>query len=359
MKLTQIAGGLFITALVFVILILGKDLLIPLAVAIVIWFLINALRRVIGKVKLGGKPLPHWLISTVSILAILGILVGIGQLVATNIALMSEGLPAYSENFKSITDRVLVLLRLEEMPSIANVMERFNLSSILGDVFNSLTSVISNSVLILIYVAFLLLEQSIFGDKIKLLFKGKRDGQVDEILTRIQVSSMKYISIKSLASFLTGLASFIVLSVVGVDFALFWAFLIFLLNFIPTIGSLLATGFPALMALVQFDTLGPFVIVLIAVGAIQLLVGNVVEPKLMGDSLNISPLVVMLSLVLWGAIWGIVGMFLCVPITVILIIIFAQFDNTRPMAILLSANGKVISADPESREDLRDEVSHR
>jgi len=359
MKLTQVAGGLFIAALVFVILILGKDLLIPLAVAIVIWFLINALRRVIGKIKIKGKQLPAWLISTISILSILGILVGIGQLVASNIAAMSEGLPAYSENFKSITDRVLVLLRLEEMPSIANVMERFNLSSILGDVFNSLTSVISNSVLILIYVAFLLLEQSIFGDKIKLLFKGKRGGQVDEILTRIQVASMKYISIKSLASFLTGLASFIVLSVVGVDFALFWAFLIFLLNFIPTIGSLLATGFPALMALVQFDTLGPFVIVLIAVGAIQLLVGNVVEPKLMGDSLNISPLVVMLSLVLWGAIWGIVGMFLCVPITVILIIIFAQFENTRPMAILLSANGKVISANPELREDLREEVSHR
>jgi predicted PurR-regulated permease PerM len=144
---------------------------------------------------------------------------------------------------------------------------------------------------------------------------------------------------------------------VGLDFAIFWAFLIFLLNFIPNIGSLIATLFPSALALIQFEnTFAPFLVILIGVGAIQLLVGNLIEPRMMGSSLNISSLAVILSLSLWGTIWGITGMVLCVPITVIMMIIFAQFPTTRPVAILLSENGQlmtdleVISAANEENE---------
>ena len=129
------------------------------------------------------------------------------------------------------------------------------------------------------------------------------------------------------------------LLLVGVDFAGFWAFTIFLLNYIPTVGSIIATLFPAVLALIQFDTFAEFFIVLIAVGAIQLVVGNVLEPKMMGSTLNVSPLIVMLSLTLWGSIWGVAGMFLSVPITVIMLIIFAHFEKTRYLAVLLSGDG--------------------
>lgn len=128
---------------------------------------------------------------------------------------------------------------------------------------------------------------------------------------------------------------------IGVDFAIFWAFLIFLLNYIPTIGSLIATAFPAVLTLVQFETFTPFIIVLVAITGIQMVVGNFIEPKMMGNSLKISSLVVLLSLAFWGAIWGVTGMFLCVPITVILMIIFAQFPTSRPIAILLSDDGDI------------------
>ena len=135
--------------------------------------------------------------------------------------------------------------------------------------------------------------------------------------------------------------SYGVLTLVGVDFALFWAFLIFLLNYIPTIGSIVATAFPALLTLVQFDGFTPFFIVLIGVLAIQVAIGSFLEPRLLGNTLNISPLVVILALALWGLLWGVVGMLLCVPITIILIIIFAQFPPTRPIAVFLSRNGEV------------------
>jgi len=133
----------------------------------------------------------------------------------------------------------------------------------------------------------------------------------------------------------------VVLHFVGVDFASFWAVLIFLLNFIPTIGSIIATAFPSVLTLVQFDTLGPFVITITILSAIQFCIGSLVEPKLMGNRLNLSPIVILLSLGLWGSIWGIPGMFLCVPITVILMIVCSYFPDTRPIAVLLSGNGKV------------------
>ncbi|MBT3423732.1 MAG: AI-2E family transporter, partial [Bacteroidetes bacterium] len=109
----------------------------------------------------------------------------------------------------------------------------------------------------------------------------------------------------------------------------------------PTIGSLIATLFPSIIALVQFSSFSHFFLVLALIGAVQILVGNLLEPRIMGQTLNISPLVVIISLTFWGAIWGVLGMLLSVPIMVMLIIIFAQFENTKSIAVLLSAKGNV------------------
>lgn len=128
---------------------------------------------------------------------------------------------------------------------------------------------------------------------------------------------------------------------IGVDYAEFWALIIFLLNYIPTIGSMLAVLFPSMLAIVQFGTVLHPVLTLCLLGGVQFAIGNLIEPRLMGRSLNLSPLVIMLALTFWGAIWGITGMLLCVPITVILMIIFSEFKQTRPIAIMLSADGIV------------------
>jgi predicted PurR-regulated permease PerM len=146
---------------------------------------------------------------------------------------------------------------------------------------------------------------------------------------------------KTIISLTTGFASYFALVIIGVDVPVFWAFLIFVFNYIPTIGSIIATFFPAIFALLQFGEFGPAIIVLLLVGSIQVIVGNFVEPKVMGNTLNISPLVVLLALTLWGAIWGITGMLLSVPITVILIIIMSEIPSTRPLAILLSEKGEI------------------
>ena len=175
-----------------------------------------------------------------------------------------------------------------------------------------------------------------------IIFKEEeRHEKASNLLKRLNKSINEYISLKTLVSLITAAVSYVVLLIIGVDFAFFWAFLIFLLNFIPTIGSLIATIFPATMALLQFCSINPFIWVLVCIGTVQLIVGNLIEPKLMGKSLNVSSLVVLLALAFWGAIWGIVGMILSVPITVVMIIIFAQFPATKNISILLSSNAHV------------------
>ncbi len=144
-----------------------------------------------------------------------------------------------------------------------------------------------------------------------------------------------------MVSALTGIISYIILLWVGVDYVPFWALLIFMLNYIPTIGSMVAVLLPTTLALVQFDTFGPFVTLLVSLGTVQVLIGNVLEPRLMGSSLNLSPLVVILALSLWGQMWGVTGMFLSVPITVISMIVLANFPQTRAIAVAMSENGRL------------------
>lgn len=134
---------------------------------------------------------------------------------------------------------------------------------------------------------------------------------------------------------------------VGLDFATFWGMLIFFFNYIPTIGSILATAFPSVLALIQFDSPLPIIAVIGGITATQMMIGGFLEPRLLGSSLNLGPLVILLSLGLWGSLWGIPGMFLCVPITVIAVIILSHFPQTRTIAILLSGDGNVQG--PENR----------
>ena len=145
----------------------------------------------------------------------------------------------------------------------------------------------------------------------------------------------------------TALISYLVLRLVGVDFAGFWAFIIFILNYIPTIGAIIATILPCLLTLVQFESLTPFLIVTCTLISIHFIIGNIIEPKLIGRSINLSGLVILLSLAVWGHIWGIAGLFLSIPITVIASLILANFPKTRFISVLLSENGEIYEDDGE------------
>jgi predicted PurR-regulated permease PerM len=133
--------------------------------------------------------------------------------------------------------------------------------------------------------------------------------------------------------------SYIGMTALGLDNALFWALVIFILNYIPIVGGLAAVALPVMFALVQFESLGRVGILAGILFGAQFVIGNTIQPKMMGDSMNLSALVVILALSVWGALWGGVGAFLSAPLTVIIMIILAQFPTTRWIAVLLSADG--------------------
>ncbi len=346
MKIEKVASAVVIIAFVIALLVIGKPFLVPLFLAIVIWYVITSINEWIRKLGWIMERIPNGLTLLTSSILIITVLFLLGNLVAQNIELMTTNAPSYRVNIEQQLTRILEHLGLEKQYNLSSMATEFNLNEYTGQLINSITGLAQQFVLILIYVVFLLFEQHTFPRKIKRLnWSEERQNNFQKILNQANTATKTYLAVKTSASILTAVLSFLVLYFIGVDFPVFWAFLIFLLNFIPTIGSIVATIFPSVVALVQFDTLGPFFAVLFIIAGLQFLIGSFLEPRLLGNSLNISPFVIILSLVLWGLIWGVVGMLLCVPLTVIMIIVLAQFPTTRGVAILLSQNGKMGEVD--------------
>jgi AI-2 transport protein TqsA len=320
----------------------GSALLIPLAVAVLIWHLINALAGFYHRLALAERRLPGWVCYLAALLTMFGALTIMVELIMDNVAQVSEAAPAYEDNLRALLNAMYDLVGLKTAPSFTQIIEQISVGSIVTSVAQTLGGVARSAGIVIVYVVFLLLEQTIFEKKLHaLLADPGRAERLRRLLTRIARQIQGYLWVKTLTSLLTGTVSFSIMWGVGVDFAEFWALVIFLLNFIPIIGALLGVIFPSLLALVQFETIGPFLVTSTALAATQFVVGNFLEPRLMGRSLHLSPLVIILSLAFWGMIWGVVGMILCVPIMVILMIICGHFAPTRPIAIMLSSDGEI------------------
>lgn len=336
------AAAAIIAALVVYLLVIGKALLLPLVLAIFVWYLINALAAQFGHIRLRGGTLPPWGRYGAAILLLLAVVWFVVNLVAGSIGQVGQAAPVYEQNLRQLLEKIAAMLGLQELPSLQAIFEGMNLSDVIRRLVAAVTGIAGNTGAMLIYVTFLLLEQGSFRRKIAALFpEPEREALVHRILQRIGEEIQTYIWLKTLTSLLTGFLSYLVMKIIGIDFAEFWALLIFALNYIPYIGALLGVVFPALIALVQFESAAPFVAVTGLLALIQFLIGNVLEPRLLGKGLNISPLIMLLALAFWGSIWGVTGMFLAVPIMVVVMIGCSNFERTRPVAILLSENGQL------------------
>ena len=188
-----------------------------------------------------------------------------------------------------------------------------------------------------LYLIFLIAERVSLPGRVVRAFGEARAREIMAVVDRINHAVHDYIALKSFVSFLQGMLSFVVLAAFGVDFAVMWGVLIFLFNFIPYIGSFVAVSLPILLSFLQYaeEPWKPVVITLLLL-VIQRVVDNYIEPRLTGQKLGLSPLIVLLSLAFWGWLWGIVGMVLAVPLTVICKIILENIRETKPLATLIS-----------------------
>ena len=344
MKIQRVAMAMIIVFLTFYLLHLGQTFFLPLVIAGAIAYLIGILAHAIMKLAYKGFSVPKPLAMFVAIAIILLSLSYLIQLITVNIQSVIKFAPEYQQNLEALFFKAYSFFSEGEVPNIREFLNQLDIGAYLQSFGATVRALVSSMGIITVYLIFLLLEQRTFGDKIKAIIRDpKRQEDTFELIDKMRSDIRSYVGIKVLTSTATGLISYMVLKLVGVDFASFWAVLIFLLNFIPTIGSIIATLFPSLLTLIQFPTLGPFVVTISVLTVVQFCIGSLIEPRLMGNRLNLSPIVILLSLGLWGSVWGIPGMFLCVPITVIIMIICSYYPATRPLAILLSGNGKAVS----------------
>ncbi|MCZ6717524.1 MAG: AI-2E family transporter [Gammaproteobacteria bacterium] len=279
---------------------------------------------------------PNWLalLAVVAIIVVVGI--GLGAVVSRSIGDFSRDLPLYQARLAEISSGLVSLIdRLGLDVSTENLQDLLNpgrAMSLAAGVLAGLGSVLTNAFLILLTVTFMLLEAGGFATKLHIAFPGPQ-GAVSAF-EGVSASINKYVGLKSLISLVTAILIIIWLTILGVDYPLLWGLLAFFFNFVPNIGSIIAAVPAVLLAIVQ---LGVSSAILTAGGylAVNILLGSVLEPRLLGRTLGISPLIIFLSLVFWGWVLGPVGMLLSVPLTMIARIILSSSEQTQWIAIMM------------------------
>ena len=269
----------------------------------------------------------------------------LGNLVVLNVADFQVRLPGYEEKFWDYANILLSrfdISREQASEAIQTFLSKikqnqFSFGSLVRSFSGSFFSFLGNLMWVLLFMAFILAERESFTRRL-INQLGLDDSEpVLESIDKINRSVQQYLGLKTLISLLTGALVTIVLWVAGVDFALLWGVLTFVLNFIPTIGSIVATLPPIAITLFQSGSIGKTLIITVILMGIQFTVGNVLEPKMMGKGLNLSPLIVLFSLIFWGWLWGIPGMLLSVPLTAAIRIAMEQIDATKTVAVLMSS----------------------
>jgi predicted PurR-regulated permease PerM len=274
-----------------------------------------------------------------------GIFFAVDMLVENYDALVALA-PRYQESVLTLIQKAAVLLHLETEPTWdslrRDMLAQFNVQALVASMLTSLSAVIVNVFVVLLYASFLLVEHRTFNEKLANISANSTNAaRIKSVVTDINRRIGAYLALKTLLGVVLGAICWGAMRSVGLEFAGLWAVLIALLNYVPYIGSVLGIVFPTLMSVLQFGEVNEVLIVLLSLTAIQFVIGNILDPYLMGNSLNLSPFAILASMAIWSAIWGVSGAFLAVPITVIVIIIFSEFEMTRPVAVLLSKNGRL------------------
>ena len=223
---------------------------------------------------------------------------------------------------------------------ITHTFRELDPSRYLGPVAMSVQSALADAVLVLVYLGFLLASRHSFKRKVVTLFPRREQRErAREIFDRIRTGIERYIWVQTVTGGIIAVLCWAVMAIIGLENALFWAFFIFVTSYVPMIGAAVGMLAPLLIALMQFPKAWPALELALGLGAVYFVVGNMVLPRMQGRSLNLDPVVLLVSLAFWGGLWGLVGAFLSSPLTVMAMIILDQFPSTRWIAVLLSSDG--------------------
>jgi AI-2 transport protein TqsA len=336
----KIFVGFIATVIAVLILQQLKNIFIPLFMSLLLYFLFNGVVKKMIRFKI-----PKTLVLIFLLIFIFIVFYFLGVLIYSSVSSFIDKFPSYSGQIESMVKSLFDQLKIPiadfnkylDQIDWTKSIDTSSVTSIISTTFGSFAAFIGNLLLVMIFLMFMLAGRTALTGRVNKAFEENRADKIKFIVNSIEDQVQHYLLIKSFISFVTGVISAIILFIAGSDFVIFSALLIFVLNFIPNFGSIIATLFPLLIAVLKFGF--SIKVLLIAAGLMvtQFLIGNAVEPKITGKSLNLSPIVILISLIFWGYVWGIVGMMLAVPLTSAIKIVFENIPVLKPISSLISA----------------------
>jgi len=331
-----------------------KGIFIPLSFAVFLQFLFIPVYR-----RLEKRKVPAWVINTFLVIFVLGVFYGLGSVVFASVNSFINESPKYEIKMQELLQLTIEKLEIpmEDVRSYINdrvnwvqIFDRLSISKVISTSMGTFLDFITKLLLTTVFLLFLLAERNSIGERLKQVLSEQDIKRNRDTLRDIESSIKGYIINKTIISFVTALISIFWLSIFGVDFAIISGLLIFILNYIPNFGSIVATSFPIMVCFFQFGFGWQLLVVSILLLMTQIVMGNIIEPRFMGSRLKISPLVILISLIFWYWVWGPIGMVLAVPIISTLNIILKQFDSMRILSAL------VATEQPHPRAKSKEEV---
>ena len=322
--------GVVATILLGWLLISAAGILQPLVIALL---LCNVLRPVVR--LLDRYHIPSWATVVLMLVGLVYVMVEGGYLLFAEVRSF-VGDQGVGELQNKLIERIDTYELPEEANQlIADLVRGVDLKAIMLDLFGTVKDFMLGLLLVVLYMIFIFAEQAVFRRKI-LAVASRRATDAERALDSISHGIQRYLGVKTVTSLATGILCYSVLLYLKLPYALLFGFLTYLLNYIPTFGSFAAAILPITTALADRQGLTDPLIVAGTYLSVNVMLGSFLEPRLLGRELNLSPLVILVSVVVWAALWGVTGTFLAVPLTATAQIICANFESTRSIAVLLS-----------------------
>lgn len=335
-------------AVVLFLLVQARFLLISLATAIIVFSLTSDVINFIARQRVGPFRIPNWLASIVAVLLISTALFALTSLLVAQINTVLITTLSLSEMTPSAVASLFAWLGEDTQAAVLNSVRSIDFASYIRTLAGQAGDLTQGTVLVILFVGFLFAERIWFGTKLhNFIGDPEQARRVGKIISSIIHRVNYYLLVKTLISAVTGGMVFVAASTFGLDLAAALGVITFVLNFIPNVGSIVATGLLALVAHIQFADGTATLILFLIGGSIQFVNGNIIDPWLMGRALRLSSFGIIISLAFWAAVWGIPGMFLSVPIMVMLMVVCSHVPALRRVAILMSREGL-----PETEQQL-------
>lgn len=313
-----------------------RAILIPFLLALFLLLVIGGLEDVLT--RRARLPRPAALPAAIfSVVAVFGFSI---WLIAHNAAGIVAESSIYAGRLDVLLQMVADRFGLQAMPTLNGLFHQLNPARFAPVVAREAGHVLEGAVFVLVYLAFMLASRAGFETKVAEIFRDESHNEAVAVAKRIQAGVESYVWIQTLVGLIIAGASILLMWPMGISHLLFWAFLIFLANYIPVVGAAIGVLLPPLFGLVELNDLWRPVVLLVGLEVIHFGVSHFLQPRMQGARLNIDPIVVLLSLGFWGALFGLAGAFISTPLTVVVMVVCAEFEATRWLAILLSGDGK-------------------